>query len=139
MRILPIRWGFGAALAVTLASPPCLAADLLEVFRRAQTQDAAYASARSSWTASRQRLPQGRALLLPSASLSGSANYDDRTIEFRNGILALDKYNTSNVTAQLTQPLYRPGNFAQYEQAKAQTVQADAQVAAALQELIVRV
>src|SRR5688572_22028306 len=76
-----------------LASAPGRAADLLEVFRRAQNQDAAYAAARAAWTASREKLPQGRALLLPSASLSGNANYNDRVIDFRNGFSSIDKYN----------------------------------------------
>src|SRR5688572_4662066 len=109
-----------AAFAMIVAGAPVRAADLLEVFRRAQQQDAAYASARSAWTASREKLPQGRALLLPSASVSANANYNDRDLEFRNGTVSLDKYNTSSVYASVTQPLYRPGSLVQYEQAKAQ-------------------
>src|ERR1041384_6513275 len=49
------------------------AEDLLQVYRDAQRYDAVYASARQSLVAGRERIPQGRALLLPSLNLTASA------------------------------------------------------------------
>ncbi|HYC46133.1 MAG TPA: TolC family outer membrane protein [Burkholderiales bacterium] len=128
-----------AALVCLVASAPAQAADLLEVFQRARQRDAVYAAARSAWAASREKLPQGRALLLPSATLSANTNYNDRTIDFRSGVSSIDKYGSHSVSAAVTQPLYRPQSFVQFEQAKVQLAQADAQLASAAQELILRV
>ncbi|MGH8730273.1 MAG: TolC family outer membrane protein, partial [Burkholderiales bacterium] len=48
-----------------LAAGPALSADLLAVYREALLQDAVYASAKAQYRAAQERLPQGRALLLP--------------------------------------------------------------------------
>ena len=63
-----------AALAITtlFASTPLLAADLMDIYREALSQDPVYASARYAYEASREAYPQARAGLLPSISLSGS-------------------------------------------------------------------
>ena len=49
------------------------AEDLLQVYREAQRSDAVFTAARHTLEAGRERLPQGRALLLPTLNLSGSA------------------------------------------------------------------
>ncbi|MGQ0579996.1 MAG: TolC family outer membrane protein, partial [Betaproteobacteria bacterium] len=48
-----------------LAAGPALSADLLAVYREAAVQDAVYAAAKAQYIAAQERLPQGRALLLP--------------------------------------------------------------------------
>jgi len=57
------------ALAVSLLAllhvPAAAGADLLQVYRDAQANDAQFASARSQLLATRERLPQARAGLLP--------------------------------------------------------------------------
>ncbi|MGH8518746.1 MAG: TolC family outer membrane protein, partial [Panacagrimonas sp.] len=60
MRALPVL------LLATIAASgaPARAADLLEVYRAAQTSDAVYAGARASWSAGQEKLPQGRSGLL---------------------------------------------------------------------------
>lgn len=63
MKSLPL------ALLVLLSSP-AFAANLMEVYREAQQQDAAYASARAALEAGQEKAPQGLALLLPTASLN---------------------------------------------------------------------
>ena len=62
-------------LAFFLAALPLAAAaeDLLQVYRDAQRYDSVYAAARQNLAAGRERLPQGRALLLPTLNLSGNA------------------------------------------------------------------
>src|SRR5918912_87183 len=66
--------GQGPILAFLLALPFAAAAeDLLQVYRDAQRYDAVYSGARYALEAGREKLPQGRALLLPTVNLTGSA------------------------------------------------------------------
>ncbi|MGQ0578031.1 MAG: TolC family outer membrane protein, partial [Betaproteobacteria bacterium] len=53
-------------LMLAFAASQCaFAADLLAVYREAAVQDAVYAAAKAQYIAAQERLPQGRALLLP--------------------------------------------------------------------------
>jgi len=116
------------------------AADLIDIYREARGSDAVYASARAAWSATQEKLPQGRAGLLPQASLSASSQYNDRSLSVRDGSATrIGQFNSNAVTLSLTQPLFRPQSYTQYEQAKTQLTQADAQFALAAQDLIVRV
>jgi outer membrane protein len=132
-----------ALLALCLAAAPCTAsaADLLQIYRLAQGADAVYAAARASWSATQEKLPQGRAGLLPSAALSASTQHNDRDIQFRTpGSLDLSQqFNSNTWSLSLTQPLYRRQNLVAYEQARTQLGQSDAQLALAGQDLILRV
>ena len=129
-----------AALAIS-AAMPVQSADLLEIFRLAQSADAVYGSARAAWTATQEKLPQGRSGLLPSASLSASTQYNDRSIHFRdpNLVGSNTQFNSNVYSLSITQPLYRRQNTVVYEQAKTQLEQADAVLAQAAQDLIARV
>ncbi len=132
-------------LAVALAicaSVPVHGADLLEIFRMAKSSDAVYGSARAAWAATQEKLPQGRSGLLPSASLTASTQYNDRSIRFRDPSIPSNNahFNSTNLfTLSITQPIYRRQNSVVYEQAKAQVEQADAVLAQAGQDLITRV
>lgn len=128
------------ALSIT-CSAPALSADLLEIYRQARGTDAVYASARAAWAAAQEKLPQGRAGLLPSATLSASTQYNDREIRFRDITVpdSVGQYNSNVATLSLSQPVYRKQNLVAYEQARTQVEQADAQFALAAQDLIVRV
>ena len=127
MKSLPL------ALLVLLSSP-IYAADLVEVYREAQQQDAAYASARAALEAGQEKAPQGLALLLPTASL----NADTTGNRVDRGGTTTD-FNSHSYSLSLSQPVYRKQNFAQYEQSKSQVIQAEAQFAVARQDLITRV
>ncbi len=137
MRILAFV-SFASLLAL---SPLAQGADLIQVYRTAQASDAQYAAARASWAASQERLPQGRAGLLPSVSISASTQYNDRDLQFRNPAIPDNKgkFNTNTASVSLSQPIYRPENFTVFEQAKTQVAQADAVLAQAAQDLILRV
>jgi len=126
---------------VAALSVHATAADLLDVFRQAQNADATYAGARATWAASQERIPQGRAGLLPLASVSTSAQYNDRTTRFRDNITpaATGSFGSTAVSLSVTQPIYRRQNRIVYEQALTQVEQADAQLALAAQDLILRV
>lgn len=131
---------FIAVAAILAPHTPLYAADLMTVYRDALGQDAQYAAARAAYQAGLEKLPQGRAGLLPSVSLSANLNLNQRDLSFRNGVGGGEsKYNSSGYTVLASQPLYRKQNFASYEQGKLLAAQAEAQFASASQDLIVRV
>lgn len=126
---------------VLLACQSAAAADLLNIYRTALDSDPVYSAARSSWTAAQEKLPQGRAGLLPQASLSASTQYNDRDLNFRDPATpgTRSQYNSNAATVSITQPIYRRQNLVAYDQGKTQIALADAQLAVAGQDLILRV
>jgi outer membrane protein len=137
MRALPVL----LLAAIAAAGAPAGAADLLEVYRAAQTSDAVYAAARATWAAGQEKLPQGRSGLLPSATLSAGTQLNDRDFRARDPAIpnASSRFNSNVLSLSITQPLYRPQNLTVYEQAKTQVAQADAVFALSAQDLILRV
>jgi outer membrane protein len=131
------------AMLAAVAAGPAVAADLVEVQRLARENDAQFASARAAWQASRERLPQARALLLPSVTLSANANRNetDTTLSgasnpfFQPGRRS---FETSALTVQVIQPVFRRANAVQLEQAGLQASQADLQLMLAAQDLTLR-
>src|SRR5579859_677174 len=78
------HWAFVLA-AVAL---PAAAEDLLQVYREAQRYDAVYGAARFSLDAGRERIPQARALLLPSLGVTGSASRQDIDVKSSDQLIA---------------------------------------------------
>jgi len=121
-------------IGVTLHAP-LNAADLMDVYRDALEHDAEYAAARAAHMAAQEKLPQGRAGLLPTLTLAGVRRR--QLIDTNRGSeVTID--NTSLVITA-TQPLFRMENFVAYEQSKIQVMQADSQFIIAAQDLILRV
>jgi len=87
--------------------------------------------------AAQERIPQGRAGLLPTVTLGASTAHNDTDI--KQPARANPSYNTNGYTLQLTQPLFRWQNWVQFDQAKLAVTQANAQYADAQQSLILRV
>ncbi|MDB5863900.1 MAG: type secretion outer membrane protein TolC family [Betaproteobacteria bacterium] len=116
------------------------AADLLDVYRLARSSDPTYSAARGAWAAAQERIPQARAGLLPLASVSASAQYNDRTIVFRDDTVQRSKgtFGSTGLSLSVSQPLYRKQNGIVYDQALTQVEQADAQLALSAQDLILR-
>jgi outer membrane protein len=127
----------GAALVALLGSGWASAADLLQVYRDAQSYDAQYAAARSQRDAGLEKLPQGRAGLLPSVVFDANTQWND--YDFRQPFSGARKYNSHGYSVQLTQPLFRWQNWIQYDQGKLQAAQAETQFSTATQDLILRV
>ena len=127
------------AVLLSCAGTAC-AADLLEIYRLARSSDPTYASAKSGWAAAQERIPQARAGLLPLASISAATQYNGRDIRFRDDTIPRQdsNFNSSTVSLTVTQPLYRRQNAIAVEQALTQVQQADAQLALAAQDLILR-
>jgi outer membrane protein len=126
------------AVAVCLAlglSPLAGAADLLEIYHTAQTQDAVFASARAAQQAGQEKLTQGRALMLPSVNLNANTTKNDVTNQSPayNGT-----YNTHGYGVTLTQPLFREQNWAAYNESELQVMISEAQFKLAEQDIILR-
>jgi len=130
-------------MACPWLASPLLAADLIQVYREAQDNDSTYAAARATLDAGRERLPQGRAGLLPSLTLSGNTVWNDNTLDSRSQTLPPNlkhqRYNSNGYQATLSQPLFRWQNWVTYDQSKMQVAQAEGNFAQARQDLILRV
>ena len=126
--------GFG------LAASAAHAADLLSVYREASAYDAQFAAARASLDAGREKLPQGRSGLLPTVGVGANTTWNDSEVTTRATppVTTQREYNSHGWTATLTQPLFRWQNWAAYKQGEFSVAVAEAQFAAARQDLIVR-
>ena len=129
-RLLPLT------VALTLAGMlPVQAQSLADLYATARTYDAAYQSALSQSVATLARGEQAKAGVWPVAGLSAGAS---RTQLDVSGAPANINYGTQNATLSASQPLYRPSNWASYEQGDKQAALAQAQLTVAEQDLIVR-
>jgi outer membrane protein len=140
-------------IASAFVSLNAQAADLIQVYQQALANDAVYASARASLAVGRERVPQGRAGLLPTVGLSGNFVRTDSTFSPFNegsaftsptgvtGVVGSSggNVNTRQYTLALSQPLFRWANWQAYEQSKLQQSITEAQFAQAQQDLITRV
>ena len=128
-------------LAAALFAGQTGAADLLSIYREAQVQDSTYAGAKAQYVGAQEKLPQARALLLPSINATAGTNYNNLNTQFDNQAFVSGQrdFFDYNYGLKINQPLYRPLNDATYAQAKVQVRQAETQLAAASQELMTRV
>jgi outer membrane protein/protease secretion system outer membrane protein len=122
------RW-FACVAGVLLASPYTVgAADLLGAYRRALENDANFLAARANTDAAREAVPQARAGLLPTLSLSASRSKNNSEIT-QNSVLGPRSshfdYIAEGQNLTLRQPLYRRANLAQFRQAEAQVAGAE--------------
>jgi len=118
-----------------LSYAPLNAADLVDTYREALDQDAQYAAARAGHKAAQEKIPQGRAGLLPNLTLSGVRKRQMINPEGSPEV----GLNRGGIIIQAVQPLFRMQNFIAYEQSKIQVMQADSQFIMASQDLILRV
>ena len=131
-------------LACTLFVLPlaAVAQDLAQVYQEAKAYDAQYAAARFTLQAGLEKLPQGRALVLPTLNLSASATnarIDSEPHDASVSPAFVRDARTHGYTLSFSQPLYRKQNSIQYDQAGYQVKQAEAAFGQAGQDLIVRV
>ena len=75
------------------------------------------------------------------SSLTGSTQYNDRDIRFRDPTVvgSSSRFNSNSLLLSLNQPVFRAQNLVAYQQGKSQLEQADASLAAVAQDLITRV
>ncbi|MSQ48844.1 MAG: channel protein TolC [Betaproteobacteria bacterium] len=127
-------------LALSFFALPALAQDLQQVYRDAKAYDAPYAAARYALRAGMEKLPQGRALTLPTLNLAGNAT------NTRTDTVPHDSANASSLrdarsfgySLSFSQPIFRLQNTLQFNQAEVQVKQSEANFGQSAQELIVR-
>ena len=113
----------------------------MQIYREAQRSDPTLASAKASWEATQEKLPQARAGLLPTATATASANLTNFGTTIKTDPKVDVNRSFANVlgTISASQPLYRRQNVVVVDQATQQVVQADFTLGAAQQDLIIRV
>lgn len=132
LRLLPLSLALGLAFAA-----PARAQSLVDLYESARTYDATYQSAKAQYDATLYRAEQAKAGILPSANLSAGASRTNSEVLSPPPRTDRD-FNSTNVTLSAAQPLYRPANFATYEQGRKQALLAQAQLTAASQDLVIR-
>jgi len=129
----PVQFAMVACLAT---AAPLHAQSLIELYDAARASDATYQSARAQYDANLARSDQAKAAILPAANLTVGVNrnlFDNSNPEYQRA------YTSQSATVAASQPLYRPGNWASYEQGKRLVDLAEAQLLAAEQDLVLRV
>ena len=127
-------------LALAFLALPAAAQDLQQVYRDAKAYDAQYAAARYALQAGLEKLPQGRALILPTLNLSSNATSTRIETEPHNSALpsTLRDARSYGYSLSFSQPIFRRQNVLQYNQAEYQVKQAEAVFGQSSQDLIVR-
>ncbi len=120
---------------------PASADDLLQIYRDALANDPVLASARASWLATQENVPQARAGLLPAVGLAANAGGQDyyANVHVDPAEKIRERFPQLAYTVSASQPLYRPQNSISLDQAKQQVGQSDFVLSSAQQDLVVRV
>jgi outer membrane protein len=111
------------------------AQNLADLYQAARSYDAGYQSALSVVTATLARGEQAKAGIWPVAGFQMGAS---RSLVDVAGAANNTHFGGQNATFTASQPLYRPSNWASYEQGEKQAFIAKAQLQAAEQDLIIR-
>ncbi len=121
---------------VLMCALPAMAGNtnLGAVYQLARENDAEYAAARESFKAGQEKVPQGKAGLLPTVNLGANA----RQNESRSNGVSSD-YDSRSISLTLTQPIYRKQNLETYAQAKIQALISEQQLQLAEQKLLLTV
>ena len=129
------------AICLLICMDLAYAVDLLEIYGHALDSDPQYRQVAATQRAVLEQRPQALAQLLPTLTFSANAmtNEEDITTEFnpidRTGKVS---YGSHGYSLDLSQPLFRGDRIMGYLQADNLIRQADAELIAARQDLIVR-
>jgi len=141
-RLLPLSAAL-ASLFATLLALPAQGQTLNELYESARGFDATYQGARAQYDASVARAAQAKAGILPAVGLTAGVTRNNLDIDTLTGpgrgTTTPRDFTTQNIGINATQPLYRPANWATYEQGKRQAEIAQSVLTIAEQDLIVRV
>ncbi|MDM0104237.1 TolC family outer membrane protein [Variovorax sp. J22R24] len=136
-RPLPLSAALATVFAAAIALP-AHGQSLIELYDSARSYDATYQGARAQYDASLARAAQAKAGILPSVGLSANASATQQELSTDN--LTVNRgFPNQSAGINATQPLYRPANWAVYEQSKRQVNIAQATLTIAEQDLVVRV
>jgi outer membrane protein len=127
---------------ILAASGAAHAADLLDTFHAAQSNDPVFAAARATQQAGQEKLSQGRSLLMPSINLNANTTFNNQDTNYQGFLSPFSggyNYNSNGYGVTLVQPLFRQQNWQAYSESELQAAQAGIQLKIAEQDLIVRV
>jgi outer membrane protein len=132
LRLLPLTLCLATAL-----TGMAQAQSLTQLYEAAKGHDAVFKAAQSQHQASLAKAEQAKALMRPTAGLS--ATVSESTFENQVNALGDARFGARTATLSASQPLYRPANWASYQQGMKLVDLAQAQLKAAEQDLMVRV
>ena len=117
------------------------AADLLEIYGHALESDPQYRQVAATKRAVQEQRPQARAQLLPELSFSANAFTNEQEIESVFNPIGQEgkvSFGSHGYSLDLTQPLFHGDRIIQYLQSDNLIKQADAELVAAEQDLLIR-
>jgi outer membrane protein len=129
-QLLPLLVALGLGYSLSAQ-----AQSLIQLYDAARSYDATYQSAQYQFDATLAKGEQSKAGVRPTVNLSATANVNDQQTEPGSR----SNYDTQSSTLSVSQPLYRPANWATYQQGNKQAALAQTQLLAAEQDLLVRV
>ena len=127
MRRRLLAYALPASLALAGIAGTAAAEDLIQIYREALANDPVLSSARATWVATQEAVPQARAALLPSVNLAASANLQDVVQNVHTDPTSRfhQNYGQFGYTVSASQPLFRLQNAIALSQANQQVGQAD--------------
>jgi outer membrane protein len=136
---LALAAGFGTVGTLGSLSFSAQAQSLSDVYSAARNYDAGFLAAKAQFVATVARADQAKASLLPTINYTSSIGRTLSTNRYINSPTQSRSFGTRQGVMSLSQPIYRPGNYATYQQGQKQLIQADAALDSAEQDLLVRV
>ena len=128
------RWWIAV---LVLWTAPAAADNLLDIYRQAQAHDPTWAAAQASYRAAIERLPQARALRRPTLDANAGVSENRQRVITPSSNSRFD-YRGTGYSLELVQPLYNRDNAAANEQAEQAVAQAEHELVAARDDLILR-
>lgn len=115
--------------------------DLADIYSIAETSDPQFQQVAAAKRAVLELRPQALAGLLPSANLSANTLSNDQDLKIVGGFgtSGTTSFNSHGYSLEVTQPILRGDRYFQLQQANSRIRQADAELAAARQNLMIRV
>ncbi|MEN9586781.1 MAG: hypothetical protein RIT15_356 [Pseudomonadota bacterium] len=129
-----------ASVALSLAAHSASAQSLSELYESARSFDATFLSAKAQFDANVALADQAKANILPTIGFSSTISRSDFEPQAIGSTAPAAErfFGTRSYGVTATQPLYRPGNLATYNQGQKQLLIADAALQAAEQDLMIR-
>lgn len=129
------------ALAMTMvfASSSSFATDLMQSYTEARRSDPSLAISESLNSIAQEGVVQTRSALLPQINGSVGWNKNDSEQSFNVGPSDISESTSQSINARLNQSIYNYGNYTRLSSSQARAQQSDAELAAANNNLIIRV
>ncbi len=128
-----------ATLSTLLLGSQAHADNLVDVYQAAQTSDPQLAAAEAQYEAALQAKPLARSAYLPQLNASASISQVDQEFTDANPIFEDTNFDRTNWGISLRQAIFHKDYWAKLDQADAGIAQAEAQILAERQALILRV